>query len=227
MRSPSSCPPFIPHAEKKPELPPSGAWRPRSTSRGVMTDAPCRVGRAVHRASVVTAQPRGGPSGGAVCPLLPSPPNARLGGLQAEGPRDPRRQRLRLCTAASAGSGVCPRRSGPTRTPPGTSLLGADAWGASGAPSWRGARGELRWGSPTLSLQLPSCPSLVTLPSPCRGVGWGEAGQPGQHRGRGRAARSPVSRLVNVPASWCGPLTCSPTWRDSGGRGHRAMEDLR
>lgn len=117
MRSPSSCPPFIPHAEKKPELPPSGAWRPRSLSRGVMTDAPCRVGRAVHRASVVTAQPRGGPSGGAVCPLLPCPPNARLGVLQAEGPRDPRRQRLRLCMAASAG--VCPRRSGPTRSPRG------------------------------------------------------------------------------------------------------------
>lgn len=129
MRSPSSCPPFIPHAEKKPELPPSGAWRPRSPSRGVMTDAPCRFGRAVHRASVVMAQPRGGPSGGAVCSLLPRPPppNACLGGLQAEGPRDPRRQGA-MAEAPALHGGQCGLRPLPPPQrahghPPGTSLM--------------------------------------------------------------------------------------------------------
>lgn len=159
------------------------------------------------------AQPRGGPSGGAVCSLLPRPPPSEClpGGT-------PGRRATRPQTAGSDGRGSsfarrpvrapasAPAAAGP-RAAPGDV---ADAWGASGAPSWRGAQGELTRGSPTLSLQLPSCSSLVTLPSPCRGVGGRRASQ--ASTGWARAARSPASRLVNVPASWCGPVTCSPTW---------------
>lgn len=116
----------------------------------------------------------------------PLPPERPPGGTPGR-----RATRPQTAEAPALHGGQCGLRRLPPpqrahAQPPGTSLLGADAWGASGAPSWRGARGELRWGSRTLSLQLPSCPSLVTLPSPCRGVGGRRASQASTGGGRGQ-----------------------------------------
>lgn len=167
--------------QRKPELPPSGASRSRAPSHVTVINVPHRSGRAPVDKASVTAHPRDGPSGRAVCPLPPPrrPPgrDSRSKGHATPDSRD-RGRGTSFAWWSSVATGVCPHRSG-TRVPHGDVAPGRCRGGLLRAALLWGPRGELTWGFPTLSFQLPPCPALVTFPSPCGGVGvGGEAGRP-------------------------------------------------